>query len=198
MSEAGFGEVLNAVRVLDGYNSPWAVCGGWAIDLFLDRMTRSHKDVDFLVLRRDQLFLQRHLLSKGWALEKAVHGSLLPWEADEWLDLPVHIIWCRNLHASPDFTEFLLDDAVDGYFIYRRDRSITFPAEKMILRSLAGVPILAPEIALLYKSGKPEEDPSTVSDFENVLPSLSLPSRHWLAAALRKINPEHIWLKKLE
>lgn len=96
MIDTSFSAVLNAVRVLDGYDLPWAVCGGWAIDLFLDRITRPHKDVDFVVLRRDQLVLQKHLHTKGWKLEKAIRGQLIPWEEDEWLDLPVHILWCRN------------------------------------------------------------------------------------------------------
>jgi hypothetical protein len=198
MNDAGFGDVRNAVKVLDGYNRPWAVCGGWAIDLFLDRITRPHKDVDFVVLRRDQLLLQKQLLSQGWTLEKAAHGQLIPWLENEWLELPVHIIWCRNSKASPDFIEFLFDDVDGDSFLYRRDRSITFPVEKMIFSSASGIPILAPEIVLLYKSGKPGEDPDAVSDFKNASSRLSKDSRYWLAAALRKINPEHIWLKDLQ
>jgi hypothetical protein len=198
MNEAGFSEVFRAVRALDGYRLPWAVCGGWAIDLYLDRITRPHKDVDFVVLRKDQLVLQKQLLSKGWTLEKAAHGQLIPWQENEWIDLPVHIVWCRNTKASPDFIELLFDDVEGDSFLYRRDRSITFPVEKMILSSAAGIPILAPEIVLLYKSGRPGEDPAAVSDFENTLPGLSHDSRGWLAAALRKINPEHAWLKDLQ
>ena len=198
MNDTGFSAVFNAVRVLDGYGLPWAVCGGWAIDLFLDRITRPHKDIDFIVLRKDQLVLQKHLLSKSWTLEKAAHGRLIPWEVDEWLDLPVHIIWCRNPQSSPDFMEFLFDEVERGEFIYRRNRSITFPAEKMIISSLSGVPILAPELVLLYKSGKPGEDTSAVSDFKNTLPKLSFDSRCWLAAALKQINPNHMWLIDLQ
>jgi len=32
---------------------PWWVAGGWAIDLFLNRSTRQHHDLDVGVLRRD-------------------------------------------------------------------------------------------------------------------------------------------------
>src|SRR3954467_9622826 len=32
---------------------PWWIAGGWAIDLFLDRETRPHADLDVGVLRRD-------------------------------------------------------------------------------------------------------------------------------------------------
>lgn len=196
MNEAGFEEVFQAAKVLDGYNLPWAVCGGWAIDLFLDRTIREHKDVDFAVLRTDQLILQEHLVSKGWTLEKAISGQLFPWQRNEWIDLPVHVIWCKNSNASPDFIELLFNEVKDGHFLYRNDLSITLSVERMIVTSSSGVPILAPEIVLLYKSRYPE-NPSSAADFKNASPRLSSSSCDWLAAALRKSNPDHPWLHVL-
>ena len=38
---------------------PNRYCGFWAIDLFLDRPTRPHKDVDIAILRLDQRTLYR-------------------------------------------------------------------------------------------------------------------------------------------
>jgi hypothetical protein len=186
--------VLEATKILADYDRPWAVCGGWALDLFLNRVTRPHKDVDFAVLRKDQLGIQEYLLSRGWTLEKAVSGELLPWRMGEWIDLPVHTIWCKNPKASPDFIELLFNEVDSTDFLFRRDTSITLPIEKMILSSALGIPILAPEIVLLYKSVKPE-DPSASADFRNVLPELSSESRNWLAIALDKLYTGHVWLK---
>lgn len=93
--------------------------------------------------------------------------------------------------------EFLFEDVEGGNILYRKDHSITFPVEKMITSSASGVPILALELVLLYKSRKPEDDPSAASDFKNALSELSFDSRSWLAAALRKIDPEHVLLKDL-
>lgn len=197
MSEADFGDVHQAVKVLADYDRLWAVCGGWAIDLFLNRVTRPHKDVDFALLRKDQLIIQEHLLSCGWTLEKAVSGQLVPWQKGEWISLPVHTIWCKNPKASPDFIELLFNEVDEANFFFRRDTSITLPLEKMIVSSPSGFPILAPEIVLLYKSVKPEEDPSAASDFKNVLPMLSSEACDWFAGALRKLYVDHIWLEGL-
>jgi hypothetical protein len=41
--------------------TPWWVCGGWAFDLFLNRETRRHDDLDVAVLRGDQPALFRYL-----------------------------------------------------------------------------------------------------------------------------------------
>jgi len=88
----------------------WGFCGGWAIDLFLDRTTRPHKDVDIAILRGDQRVVFDFLRQKDWTLEQAVDGKLLTFHRDEFLLLPVHTIWCRNTQARPDFLEVLLND----------------------------------------------------------------------------------------
>jgi len=196
MSDTDFSKVIQAVKLFTDYDGPWAVCGGWAVDLYLGRVTRSHKDVDFIIPRRDQLVVQEYLLSRGWTLEKAVSGQLIPWEKGEWINLPVHIIWCKNPSASPDFVELLFNEVDEVNFHFRRDTSITLPLEKMIRSTASGIPILAPEIVLLYKSAN-AEDPSYAADFKNVLPKLSSETRDWFARALRKLYPARVWFEDL-
>ena len=196
MSDADFCDVIQAVKLFADCHHHWAVCGGWAIDLFLNRVTRPHKDVDFAVLRKDQLIIQDYLSSRGWTLEKAVSGKLVPWQVGAWISLPVHTIWCKNPKASPDFFELLFNEVDEVSFYFRRDTSIMLPVEKMIIASASGIPILAPEIVLLYKSKNVEASPY-VGEFKKVLPNLSDEERDWFAAALKKLYRDHIWLKDL-
>ena len=196
MRGSDFRELIYAVKLFEDYDSPWAICGGWAIDLFLNRVTRPHKDVDFAVLRKDQLVIQEYLLSRGWTLEEAVNGKLIPWQKGEWIDLPVHTIWCKHPSARPDFIELLFNEVDKTNFCFRRDTSITVPLEKMIMSSVLGIPRLAPEIVLLYKSIKPEA-PSVAADFRNALPGLPSEARNWLITALKKLYSDHVWLKDL-
>lgn len=196
MNEADFDEIHQAVQVFADYDRLWTVCGGWGIDLFLNHVTGSHKDIDFAILRKDQLIVQEYLLCRGWTLEKAVSGELVLWQTGEWIDLPVHTIWCKNPGASPDFIELLFNEVDSTNFLYRRDTSLTLPLEKMIISSLPGIPVLAPEVVLLYKSARPE-DPSASVDFKNVLTELSSEACDWLAIALNKSYTDHVWLKHL-
>ncbi|HXQ36898.1 MAG TPA: hypothetical protein VN843_23000 [Anaerolineales bacterium] len=196
MSYADFDDVIQTVKIFADYDRPWAVCGGWALDLFLNRATRSHKDVDFALLRKDQLSIQKYLSSRGWKLEKAVSGELIPWQMGEWLNLPVHTIWCKNPKASPDFVELLFNEVDEINFHFRRDTSITLPLEKMIVLSASGIPILAPEIVLLYKSKNVEASPY-VGEFKKVSPYLSSEARDWILAALRKLYANHVWLEDM-
>ena len=174
----------------------WGFCGGWAIDLFLNRITRLHKDVDVAILRTDQHLVFDFLRQQGWTLEQAVDGKLLPFQEDEFLALPIHTIWCRNVRFHPDFLEVLLNESEGNQFLFRRDRSIRCALNEAFFISPPGFSILAPEIVLLYKSKYPEE-PGNRWDFQSVLPLLNTQRRQWLTRALSKLSPKHEWLQNL-
>src|SRR5262249_54808544 len=52
----------------------WWIAGGWALDLFLERQTREHGDLDVGVLRRDVEEVLRAL--RGWEIFEARDGAL--------------------------------------------------------------------------------------------------------------------------
>lgn len=43
--------LLQTNNFLSGLQIPWAVCGGFALDLFLNREIRKHSDIDICVLK---------------------------------------------------------------------------------------------------------------------------------------------------
>lgn len=192
MSE--FAEVTKIGSLLRDLPCPWFVCGGWALDLFLGRVTRPHKDVDVAVARADQLVVRDYLLGRGWTLERAEDGQLIPWPDGERLELPSHAVWCRNDSHDPDFFEVLLNEVDGGGFRFRRDQSVTLARGRMSFRTPSGLPVLAPEIVLLYKSSRPEEHDA---DFRSTAPSLSEESRGWLKGALERLSARHPWAENL-
>lgn len=133
---------------------------------------------------------------QGWRLEKAVEGNLFPWMETEWLDLPIHTIWCHHSSLQPEFIEILFNEVNDPDFLFRRDLSITHSLDKAIVPSTSGIPILTPEIVLLYKA-KPASDPANQADFEVILPHLDNTKRNWLRSALIQAHPGHPWLDDL-
>jgi Aminoglycoside-2''-adenylyltransferase len=180
--------------LLAGLTAPWWVAGGWALDLFLGRETRTHEDLDVAVLRRDQLALHRHL--HGWDLRYATpEHTLEPWDAS-YLALPVHGIWARrSARATAPWTcEFLLNEERDGYWVYRHNETVKRPIDEIgAMRD--GVPFLRPEIVLLYKST--DDSPKNAADFDVVLPNLEADARRWLAEALAVCDSHHGWLARL-
>jgi len=182
-------------EIMNHYEAPWAIAGGWAIDMHLGRMTRPHEDIEVAVLRRDQGMLWTYLA--GCHPQVVVPGSAerRPWERADVLELPVHEIHTRAPQAGVAELEFLLNETSDIDWVYRRDSRVRLPLACAILSSADGVPYLAPEVVLLYKSKEPRECDEL--DFEHVVGTLSPHQRKWLNDALRLTAPEHPWLSVL-
>ena len=180
---------------LSGMPCRWWIAGGWAIDLHLGRQTRAHADVDVLLLRTDQLTVQRHLA--GWDLQAAdPPGTLRPWRDGETLPLEVHDVWCRRHPSSPWCLQLMIDDAKDGHWTYRRDPRIRRPvAELDGPASSAERRVLSPDIQLLQKSARPRAKDE--ADFQAVLDDLDTTQRRWLSDSLSVASPGHPWLTRL-
>lgn len=171
----------------------WWVAGGWAIDLFLDQKTREHQDIEVALLRRDQHAMREHLAD--WELYYVADHELHAWPEGERLELPIHEAWARRRGDPRWRLELLLNECRDGKWLYRRDVRIKRPLEHVGLTTAAGLPVLAPEIVLLYKARHAE--PKDAADLTAVLPALDDGRRRWLRAALDLVHPGHPWVSRL-
>lgn len=186
-----FAEPRRVARLLESFNRPWFVAGGWAIDLFLGRETRTHEDVEVAILRADQEEARRHLA--GWAFEKVVGGVREPWREEEPLEPPIHEIHARS--PGGDALEILLNEAADDLWRFRRNPAVARPLVEVGLRSADGIPFLVPEVVLLYKAKAPR--PRDEQDLAAVLPRLDAGRRGWLLRALEACHPGHPWIARL-
>ena len=59
---------LQISAVMRDFKPSWFVAGGWAIDLFLEKETRLHQDIEVAIFRKDQIALQDYF--DGWLLQK--------------------------------------------------------------------------------------------------------------------------------
>jgi hypothetical protein len=184
--------VPEVAGLFGGAPFPWWVAGGRAIDLFVGRETRRHGDTDLQLLRRDQLAAQEALA--GWDLHAAdPPGTLRRWMPGEELRPPVNHVWCRRAPGAPWALQLMLAEAEDGRWLFRRDRRITRPIEQFGRRCADGVPYVAPEVQLLFKSRDPQSKDE--ADFA-ARPLLDPAARRWLADALSLHAPGHPWLPR--
>jgi hypothetical protein len=170
----------------------WAVAGGWAIDLWLGKQTRDHHDIEVVVRRCDQRVVHA-ALTADWdlfALDPP-GGGWRPWSG-----VPIHAP-AFQLQARSSSGEFdLFTEAVDDSgWHFRRDHRITTGPEEVIMPSGSGIPIVRPEIQLLYMAKSTE--PKNQHDFETARPHLAPEAALWLANALQITLPEHHWLQQL-
>ncbi|MDX1534072.1 MAG: hypothetical protein R3291_00440, partial [Thermoplasmata archaeon] len=73
MAPQSFEDLRWIADLMETFPHPWFIAGGWAIDLHVGRITRSHEDAEIAVLRRDQKALRDHL--EGWTLQHATPGA---------------------------------------------------------------------------------------------------------------------------
>src|SRR5918993_2466527 len=64
--DRGLSMVGSASDALDGAGLEHWFFGGWAVDLWVGRLTRPHEDIDVLVWRRDEQRIHEALQGAGW------------------------------------------------------------------------------------------------------------------------------------
>ncbi|MDQ6788120.1 MAG: hypothetical protein M3033_15050 [Acidobacteriota bacterium] len=184
---------LQIATVMRDFKPSWFVAGGWAIDLFLEKETRLHQDIEVAIFRKDQIALHNYF--DDWLLQKVVNGESFDWYRDELLTLPTHEIHCFNETAQPPQIEILLNESNETEWLYRREQKIRRSLFEIQLESSTGVKFLCPEVVLLYKSkntlAKDEQD------FQAVVKYLDAETKEWLKYAIKICNPEHHWLRNL-
>jgi hypothetical protein len=189
--------VEEAVALVSDLDVPWWIAGGWAIDLFLGRQTRSHGDTDILIRRCDQLTVQAHLADKGLLLYKTQQPGLKPWLPGEFQARPYDDIWCRWGLDSPWVLQLMLLDTDGDRWVFKRDPSIGGPLDALGSRTADGIPYMRPHIQLLYKA-KAETLAKDQADFDHAVPCLRDEDQRWLLEQLERRFPTgHEWIAGL-
>ena len=194
----------------------YAVCGGHAIDLFLGNKTRPHKDLDVAVFWEDRDRIIRFMLHTGWWVFEPCGGRRLHRirsVADQrrardnlWCVAPENghykFRWCGKGRYTArqdgaeqgclDFVEFLFNRREEGDFLYDKNPVVRMKLGRAIQRK-DGIPYLAPELVLLYKSSSPD-NPCYQLDFQNAAPQLGCEALEWLGRALHNMHyGAHAW-----
>jgi hypothetical protein len=173
-----------AVVLLSVLRAPWWVAGGWALDLFLGKVTRAHGDLDV------------GTSLSGWEFFEAKDGMLSALALDAAPRAGVNSLWGKRANTSQWELELMLDESDIESWVFRRDVRITRPLSRAIRRNPEGIAYLAPEIQLLYKARATR--PRDQADFEQVVPHLAREPRTWLRESLMSVEPEHVWISMLE
>lgn len=186
---------LNAVHTyFTTYPGRYWIAGGWALDLFADRVRRPHTDVDVLVLARDLDLVAATFTDPRPLVENPNTGDLRPWEPGERLTPgPDVLAFPDDLFPIP--VRLLLAASDGDDWVYHRGRGTLRKPLDDITLARDGIPYLAPEIVLLFKSRS--DRPKDTTDFTDVAARLDAPRRTWLHNHIAPRHPNHPWLPVL-
>lgn len=192
MADDGLGlweplELSEAIGLFERWPTRWWISGGVALELHLGRAWRPHHDSDVSILRKDVTALRGIL--PDWDIQVAAAGALTPWDGAA---LVAHAnqnnIWCRVAPNQPWCLDVTISEGDQECWIYRRDPTLRVPWEDAVLRNDRGIPYLAPELQLLFKS----KDNRTKDDRDaaEVIPALAAARQR----RLRNLLPaDHPW-----
>ncbi|MDQ6696839.1 MAG: amino acid transporter [Actinomycetota bacterium] len=183
--------VAATVEVLSAVQFRWWFSGGLALELHVGRSWRAHDDTDVGVARRDATALLSVL--EGWDIRVAAAGRLTPWTGEQ-LDAALHRnnLWCRRSTNGPWLLDVTISEGDDDTWVYRRDHRIRIPWADAVLGTPGGLPYLAPELQLLFKSRDRREKDEI--DARQVAPELDSVR----ADLLRQMLPaSHPWQRLL-
>jgi hypothetical protein len=168
----------------------WAVVGGWAIDLYLGRVTRDHRDLEIAIPA--QSFEEIAAVVPELAWDVVGDGKL--WPYPERLG-ESHQTWLRDPASGSFLLDVFREPGDDTAWVYRRDRTITVPVAEAFLQSEDGLRYLAPELVLLFKAK--HQRLKDQQDFDAVAPTLNTRQRARLRTLLGRTEPAHSWLDLL-
>lgn len=174
---------------MSAFSKPWGIAGGWAIDLFLGKETRAHGDLEIAVFRTDQLELQRYLSS--YHFQKVMNNELHSWRTNDYMHHPLHELHGREKNTGHAL-EILLNDSIDGEWVFRRDSRVRLPKKDFITLNMNGIPYVNPIIVLLYKAKHLRE--KDMHDVNSVLPHFTPRQRKCMRKVLAIHDPSHTWL----
>jgi len=185
---------MEVAAVMRDVACPWWIAGGWAIDLFVGRVTREHADVEVGVFMPDQGAIRSLLADRE--LRRVRNDAWEPWLAGDPIELPEFQIQARSTTgAGPDVFDVFLNPLEGDDWVSRRHDGLRVRADQIVLRSDSGIPFLRPEIQLLYKAK--HHRPKDEADFQAALPLLGRPARRWLVDALAQYHPGDPWIARL-
>ena len=203
--------------LLKGQDFSYAICGGFALDLFLGYESRVHGDIDVLAFWEDREAIITYMQHKGFLVYEMLGGGKVHRITDIQMQEKLRknifcctedcelvrlydteeqdVFWLDFQHtglSKLNYIEFLFNEKTEKEFVYVRDSRVKRELDKAVLEK-NGVPYLAPELCLLFKSTDIERE-GYQQDYELTVERLSPEQRAWFENAMELLYPEgHRW-----
>lgn len=220
--------VKSCFNFLNDCEFDYAICGGLALELFLNREIRNHIDIDIFVFDKDREKVATYFMERNWQIfttpknENILRKAVSPIDKNIFQERCIYamkpaatIYELKKTSSEENIFSYTLKsnqkkfDFVDIRFNYREENRFICGSNREIERSVDkavlyhnDIPYLAPELILFLKSQTYLEAAyfkKAIQDFNAVVPLLSEESIEWLIHAIDIDSlGRHKWLEKLK
>lgn len=165
----------------------WWISGGHALELHVGRSWRQHDDVDVGICRAQAPAVHARL--REWDLYVAAAGDLSSWDGHPLrIDMDENNVWARRSSQQPWAFDLTVNECTEDEWVYRRDSSVFRRWQDAVLEAPSGIPYLAPELQLLFKSKHLRAKDH--DDARHVIPAMEHGRRVWLS---KHLDSDHPW-----
>ncbi|ULG74562.1 nucleotidyltransferase domain-containing protein [Macrococcus brunensis] len=155
---------------------PWGIAGGWAIDLYIGSQTRQHNDIDIMILNCDFQKIFAYLCR--FTIYTAKDGELSIWDGQRLDDS--YSLWVSEDDNSPFRFQIMLIEVNEDKWLYKRNNEIQGNLNSLFIKSVEEIPIISPEIQMLYKLDSDCVRPKDLEDFKAIKDHLNVRQKNWL------------------
>lgn len=180
------------VRFMAGFERPWWVVGGWAIDAFTGA-PREHEDVDVSIFASEVPALREYVRGR-WDLWNLAGGDMRPL-TDQHPEIfsATSQVWVRESGDAPWVLDVPLTPDRGGQWSNKFVPEHVAPLDQVTWLGGDQVRYLNPEVVLLFKARKRRSKDDR--DFEVAWPLLAKDKRAWLLEMIRGCDESHPWLR---
>jgi len=211
--------LIAASDFLSGGNFDYAICGGFALDLFTGKNWRVHSDIDVCVFENDKGAIFQHMKEHHWTIYEFQGRGIVRLvnsvsECTDGRNLMCLKGSCELVQFSPykrkrnlfsheffhtgiqelNYLEFLFNTSTSREFVFDSKAGIYREMNKAFL-SNQGIPYLSPELALLYKAKSAEREENQF-DYAQAITEMDNEQVSWFHKSLDILYPRgHAWRK---
>lgn len=213
--------IIECFNYFKGSGFSFNICGGYALELFINDTIRKHSDLDICIFEEDKDDFIRYMHDKGWIIYEPLNDGLKRLISNPYEQKVEQIcVFCIKPNCSFikmhntenefykmeilnteqlnfDFIEVIFNPKTKDKLLYAQNHEITRELGKAVLYNKNDIPYMSPEIVLFCKSIYITRE-GYKKDFDMTVPLLSDESKTWLIYALEKSYPDgHEWLEAL-